>query len=107
MTDLATYQTKTGRFEPVWTLEIQCFPEDCDRVLDAIMQVYTLSYGRYQRNASMTAVGKETSQPEPESTTTSHKPGYEAGATETYPMVELKVSLPRDLAILGKVMDHH
>ena len=53
----------------------------------------------------MTAVGRETSQPEPGSTTTAHKEGYEAGATETYPMVEVKISLPRRSAILESVMD--
>lgn len=31
--------------------------------------------------------------------------GFEAGSTETYPMVELKISLERDLDALEKVMD--
>ena len=103
--DLAGYKAKSGRFEPVWTLEIQTLPEDTDRILDAVMEVYPLGYGRYQRNASISAVGRETAQPEPGSTTTTHVEGFVAGATETYPMVELKISVPRDLEVLEKVMD--
>ena len=105
MSDLTQYRAASGRFEPVWTLEIQTLPADIDRILDAVMQVYPLNYGRYQRNASVTALGAETAQPEAGSTTTTHVDGFVAGATETYPMVELKLSLPRDAMILEKVMD--
>ena len=103
--DLTEYKAKSGRFEPVWTLEIQTLPEDTDRILDAVMEVYPLGYGRYQRNASISAVGRETAQPEPGSTTTTHVEGFKAGATETYPMVELKISVPRELEVLERVMD--
>jgi len=103
--DLTQYNAKSGRFEPVWTLEIQTLDEDVDRILDAVMKVYQLAYGRYQRNASISALGRETSQPEPNSTTTTHVEGFEAGSTETYPMVELKISVQRDNDILAKVMD--
>ncbi|MEO1240128.1 MAG: hypothetical protein AAFW64_10910 [Pseudomonadota bacterium] len=105
MPDLQSYRATSGRFVPVWTLEIQTLPEDTDRILDAIMKVHPLSYGRYQRNASISAIGKETAQPEPGSTTTTHVEGFASGATETYPMVELKISLDRDLGVLEKVMD--
>ena len=99
------YKAQSGTFEPVWTLEIQTLPEDTDRILDEILKVHPLGYGRYQRNASISATGKETAQPQANSTTTTHKQGYEAGATETYPMVELKISIERDLAVLELVMD--
>ncbi|GGX37802.1 hypothetical protein GCM10007385_00620 [Tateyamaria omphalii] len=105
MTALTDYKAASGMFVPVWTLEIQTLPEDTDRILDAVMAVHPLSYGRYQRNASISAVGAETAQPEPGSTTTTHVEGFEAGGTETYPMVELKISIERDLAVLEKVMD--
>ena len=105
MSDLTRYRAASGRFVPVWTLEIQTRPDDADRLLDAVMQVHPLSYGRYQRNASISAVGAETARPEPGSTTTTHVAGFSAGATETYPMVELKISLERNLAVLEKVMD--
>lgn len=99
------YTAKSGTFVPVWTLEIQTLPEDTDRILDEVLKVHPLSFGRYQRNASISAVGKETAQPEPGSTTTTHVEGFEAGSTETYPMVELKISIERDPGVLEKVMD--
>jgi hypothetical protein len=105
VTDLTGYKAQSGTFVPVWTLEIQTVPEDTDKILDAVMEVHPLSYGRYRRNASISAVGMETTQPEAGSTTTSHIEGFEAGNTETYPMVELKISIERDQAILEKVMD--
>ena len=102
---LSDYKAASGTFEPVWTLEIQTLPEDTDRILDEVMNVHPLGYGRYQRNASISAIGRETAQPQANSTTTTHKEGYQAGATETYPMVELKISIERDQAVLEKVMD--
>lgn len=105
MSDLSSYKAASGTLVPVWTLEIQTLPEDTDRILDAVMEVHPLSYGRYQRNASISAVGRETAQPEPGSTTTTHVEGFEAGATETYPMVEVKISIACDLGLLERVMD--
>ena len=105
MNDLTHYQAKSGKFVPVWTIEIQTLPEDTDRILDAVMQVHPLSFGRYQRTASISAMGKETAQPEAGSTTTTHVEGFKAGETETYPMVELKISIERDTAVLEEVMD--
>ena len=102
---LDSYHSPSGTFEPVWTLEIQTLPEDTDRILDAVLTVHPLGYGRYHRNASISALGKETAPPQAESTTTTHKAGYRAGDTETYPMVELKISIERDPAILAKVME--
>ncbi len=103
--DLSRYQAASGQLVPVWTLEVQTLPEDTDRILDAVMKVYPLSYGRYQRNASISAVGRETAQPEAGSTTSTHVKGFAAGTTETYPMVELKITVARDLDVLARVMD--
>ncbi|MDX8355646.1 hypothetical protein [Cognatiyoonia sp. IB215182] len=105
MSQLANYQSNSGRLAPVFTIEVQTLPEDTDRILDEVMKVHPLSFGRYQRNASISAPGKETAQPKPGSTTTTHVDGFEAGSTETYPMVELKISIERDLTELAKVMD--
>ena len=105
MNDVNRYEAKSGRLVPVFTIEVQTLPEDTDRILDEVMKVHPLSFGRYQRNASISAVGKETAQPEPDSTTTTHVEGFEAGSTETYPMVELKISIDRDQEALAKVMD--
>jgi hypothetical protein len=105
MKELVDYNARSGRLVPVWTLEIQTLPDDTDRILDAVMAVHPLSIGRYQRNASISAVGKETAQPEKNSTTTTHVADFVAGQTETYPMVELKISIERDLGQLESVMD--
>jgi hypothetical protein len=102
---LEEYEAKSGTFIPVWTLEIQTVIEDVDKILDAVMEVYPLSYGRYQRNASISAVGMETAQPEPGSTTDKHIEAFKPGATETYPMAEVKISIERDNLVLEKVMD--
>lgn len=104
---LEHYKAYSGTFEAVWTLEIQTLPEDTDRILDAVLEVHPLAYGRYERTASISALGKETARPKANSTTTTttHKTGYRPGATETYPMVELKISVERDLAVLERVMN--
>ena len=100
-----TYSAKSGHFVPVWTIEIQTLPADTDRILDEVMKVHPLSYGRYQRNASVSATGYETSQPTPGSTTATHAGGFTVGDTETYPMVELKISIEQDPKTLESVMD--
>ncbi|MBO6817861.1 MAG: hypothetical protein JJ871_02005 [Thalassospira sp.] len=105
MDSLQGYTAKSGTLVPVFTIEVQTLPEDTDRILDEVMKVHPLGFGRYQRNASISAVGKETAQPEPGSTTTTHVDGLAAGSTETYPMVELKISIDRDQKALAKVMD--
>ncbi len=103
--DLSAYQAKSGRLEPVFTIEIQTLPEDTDRILDEILKVHPLGYGNYGRNASISAVGRETARPNAGSTTENHVEGFKVGGTETYPMVELKISIERDTEVLAKVMD--
>ena len=102
---LDTYSAKSGGLVPVWTLEIQTLKEDTDRILDAVMAVHPLGYGRYHRNGSVSAVGAETTTPQANSTTMTHKSKYLPGAAETYPMVELKISIERDIVALEQVMD--
>ena len=105
MADLSEYSADSGRLELVWTLEIQTVPEDVDKILDAVVEVYPLAYGRYKRNASVSAVGQETARPPAGSTTATHMVDFTPGSTETYPMVEVKISVERDLSVLEKVMD--
>ena len=102
---LGDYQARSGKFIPVWTLEIQTVIEDVDKILDAIVEVYPLGYGRYQRNASVSAQGLETAEPLPGSTSDRHIETFEPGGVETYPMVELKITLERDTELLAQVMD--
>ncbi len=102
---LENYKAQSGTFVPVFTLEIQILESDADRILDAIIAVHPLPYGRYHRNASVSGVGKETTVPQANSTTSTHEGSYETGTAMTYEMVELKISIERDLAVLEKVMD--
>ena len=103
--DLKNYNAKSGHLMPVFTLEVQTLMEDTDRILDEVLKVHPLGYGNYRRNASISAEGRETAQPNDGSTTTAHVEGFKVGSTETYPMVELKFSIERDLTVLEKVMD--
>lgn len=105
MDDLNSYRAKSGSLVPVWTLEIQTLHADVDRILDAVMEVHPLEYGNYRRNASVSGVGWETAQPKAGSTTTLHLKGFKAGGTESYSIVELKISVPRDVRVLERVMD--
>lgn len=102
---LENYKARSGTLEAVWRLEIQTRPDDADRLLDAVMKVHPLKYGRYRRNGTVSAVGAETVQPEDNSTTTNHIEDFKAGNTQTYPMVQLFISIERDTEILEKVMD--
>ncbi|MEM9795912.1 MAG: hypothetical protein AAF919_05465 [Pseudomonadota bacterium] len=95
----------SGRLVPAFTVEVQTLDRDVDRILDAVLAVHSLGYGRYRRNASITAVGRETSQPEADSTTDTHVETFTPGGTETYPMVEVKFSIERDVSVLERVMD--
>ncbi len=102
---LSRYRSSSGRFEPVLTLEIQTVPEDVDRILDAVTEVYPLRYGTYERNASVSGVGMETARPPAGSTTATHVEGFAPGSIETYPVVEVKITIERDLETLSLVMD--
>lgn len=102
---LENYKARSGTLVPVWRVEIQTRPDDADRLLDAITDVHALKYGRYRRSAAVSAVGAETGQPEENSTTTRHIQGFEAGATETYPMVQLLIAIEQDIQVLQQVMD--
>ena len=102
---LAAYEGAWGRFDPVWTLEIQTVPDDVGKILDAVVAVHSLCYGRYDRNASVSAPGVETSRPQAGSTTETHAGGFERGSIESYPFAEIKISIERDPAVLSVVMD--
>jgi len=105
MTQITNYAAKSGRLEPVFMILIQNLPGDVDRILDAVMKVTPLSYGNYERNASVTGQGYETARPKAGSTTDNHVDAFQPGDTETYPMVELKISIPEDVKLLEDVMD--
>ena len=89
----------------MFTLEIQTLPADVDRILDAVMKVTPLRYGNYERNAAVTAIGYETAKPCAGSTTDQHARHFALGDKERNPMVDLKISIDRDVKTLEQVMD--
>ena len=48
MENLSAYSEKPGTLVPVFTAEVQTLPEDTGRILDEVMKVHPLSFGRYQ-----------------------------------------------------------
>ncbi|MGY8995704.1 MAG: hypothetical protein ACKVH7_04610, partial [Alphaproteobacteria bacterium] len=58
--DLSEMVTNTGAVERIWLIEIQAAPEDVDKIIDSMMKVDPLIYGRYKRNAFVSAIGIET-----------------------------------------------
>lgn len=48
MENLSAYSEKSGTLVPVFTVEVQTLPEDTGRILDEVMKVHPLSFGRYQ-----------------------------------------------------------
>lgn len=105
MNALEKYKAKSGKLVPVWRLEICTRPDDAARLLDAVMEIHPLIIGEYKRNATVTATGAETGQPSENTVTMIHQPDFEAGGTEVYPTVELKISFERDIVLLEKIMD--
>lgn len=105
MESLSNYKSTSGHLMPVFTIIIQTIPEDTDKLLNAMLDVSPLNYGRYNRTASISATGMETAQPQANSTTLKHSEEFKQGMIETYPMVELKVSIEKDVKLLSKIMD--
>ena len=67
------------------------------------MEVDPLAYGRYRRNAFVTAVGRETYLPEENSTSAVHLDA--ANKVQTFPSVLIVISIAQDRDTLGRVLD--
>jgi hypothetical protein len=102
-TDITQLQTRTGTVEPVWRIEIQAAPADADKIIDSVMAVDPLMYGRYSRNAFVSGEGRETYLPQAGSTTAVHL--QEAGVVQTFPSVVIVLSIAQDQAGLALVLD--
>ena len=100
---LANQQTRTGRLVPVWLIRIQADPDEAETIIDKVMEVDLLRYGRYERNAMISGVGSETYRPMPNSTSAVHL-GAE-GKIQRFPCVEIVISLESDEAGLQRVLD--
>jgi hypothetical protein len=92
-----------GTVERVWLIQIQAAPEDVDRIIDKVMEVDPLVYGRYERNAFVTAVGSETYRPRENSTSAIHRGAQ--GTIQTFPSVQVFISIEQDREKLARVLD--
>ena len=66
---------------------------------------YKAASGHFEPVWTLEVQGMETARPRAGSTTATHSDGFEPGSTETYPVVEVKISIERDVATLATVMD--
>lgn len=103
MTDLSECKSRTGALAPVFRVFVQTRQQDTYRILDAVMKVDPLAYGRYLRNGFVSAVGSETHKAQADSTTAIHS-GVEDQA-EYFDCVELSFSVDRDVTNLAAVLD--
>lgn len=101
--DISNLSTRTGKVERVWQIEIQATPEDVDKITDSVMEVDPLIYGRYRRNAFVTAVGSETYLPQENSTSAVHLGA--ANEVQTFPSVLIVISIEQNDEALGRVLD--
>jgi hypothetical protein len=75
-------------------------PDYVDSLLDGVVREVPLTYGQYDRSAWWSAVGVEQFRPLPGSTPTVGKPGQ----VERVPTVRLEFAIPRDPALLERVL---
>lgn len=101
--DISNLTTNTGTVERVWLIEVQATPEDVDLIIDNVMKVNPLVYGRYKRNAFVSAEGSETYLPEENSTSAVHLGA--ANKKQTFPSVLITLSIEQNSEILGRVLD--
>ena len=101
--DISSLKTRTGTVDRVWQVEIQATPEDADKIIDNVMEVDPLIYGRYKRNAFVSATGSETYLPEENSTSAVHLGA--ANKVQTFPSVLLVISVEQNPETLGRVLD--
>ncbi|MCG7521450.1 hypothetical protein [Ruegeria sp. Ofav3-42] len=102
-TDISNLKTRTGTVERVWQIEIQAAPEDVDKIIDKVMEVDPLIYGRYKRNAFVSAIGSETYLPEENSTSAVHLGA--ANKVQTFPCALIIISIRQNPETLECVLD--
>lgn len=101
--NMADFETENGALEAVWIIEVQTRPEDTDKILNKVMEVDPLVYGRYERNCFVSAIGTETYLPKANSTSAIHL-GAE-GEVQTFSSVVMLLSVTQKDARLGRILD--
>jgi len=85
---------------PVYRVTTFVPPDHLDAVLEAVEREAPLVFGPYDRSAWWSAVGVEQFRPLPGASPTVGEPGK----TERVPTVRLEFAIPRDLALLERVL---
>jgi hypothetical protein len=101
--DLTTQNSKTGTLEKVWLIEIQARPEDANKIIDQVLKVDPLIYGRYGRNAFVSAVGTETYMPQANSTSALHLSAE--GKVQTFSSAVITISVSQASETLSNILD--
>ena len=98
--DMKELPSRTGTIEKVWQIEIQTQSQDVGKIINGVMEVDPLIYGRYQRNAFVSAVGSETYLPQENSTSAVHLDAEDE--VRTFPSVLVILSIPQHRETLGE-----
>lgn len=85
---------------PVYRITTYVPPDHVDAVLDGVEREVPLVFGRYDRSAWWSAVGIEQFRPLPGSAPAVGKPGQ----VERVPTVRLEFAIPRQPALLERVL---
>lgn len=91
-----------GAVEPIWLIQIHSHPDCVEKILDNIVAVDPLAYGRYERNAFVSAVGIETFRPQEGSATILHMDP--TAQVRTTPCVQILISVPQEKERLSRVL---
>jgi hypothetical protein len=89
------------RLRPAYRVTTFVPPDHLDAVLEAVERETPLIFGPYDRSAWWSAVGVEQFRPQGDATPTVGR----AGQTERVPTVRLELAVPRDRALLARVLD--
>ena len=82
---------------------MQTHKQDTDRILNAVVEVDPLAYGRYLRSGFISAIGSETYKAQAGSTTAIHR--NIENKVESFDCVEVSFSIDRDVTNLAAVLD--
>ena len=88
------------QLEKVFHITVYTPPEQAEIILQAIMKVAPLNYGKYQQVAWISAQGSEQFQPVSGSNPAMGKPGK----TTRHPSVKIDFTIPRDPQLLDQVI---
>lgn len=97
---MSPFETPSLHFEAIWLLCFQAPEEDVERVMAAVLSITPLALGAYDGNAWQSAPGIERYRPREGAVA-----GAESALRRRPGVVEMSFQLPRDEAILERVVE--